>query len=82
MSKIFKSLTLIALSFALSREAFADPTILNQEKFKTHLRWNLFAGKDDVYISKKGSSVFIKTLNVNLLKHLKKILLKWHLRNL
>lgn len=72
MSEIFKSLTFILLCFALSREIFAETTVINQEKFKTHLRWNIFAGKDDVYISKKGSSVFIKTLNVELFEKIKK----------
>jgi len=72
MSKIFKSLTFIFLCFAFSREIIAETTFINQEKFKTHLRWNIFAGKDDVYISKKGSSVFIKTLNVDLFEALKK----------
>lgn len=72
MSEIFKNLTFILLCFALSREIFAETTVINQEKFKTHLRWNIFAGKEDVYISKKGSSVFIKTLNVELFETIKK----------
>ena len=44
----------------------------NLENGKTHLRWNLFAGKEQIVISKRGDKLAIKTLNPVLFKSLKK----------
>lgn len=54
-------------------EVFAE--LVQQRETKTHLRWNLFVNRDMVVIDKKGSSVFIKSLNTDVLAKLKKELL-------
>lgn len=54
----------------LAAGTFAVPSVLadviNQESFKTHLRWNLVVPKDQFYIVKKGDTLFIETVNLQL----------------
>ncbi|MCK5884513.1 MAG: hypothetical protein KAG61_12555, partial [Bacteriovoracaceae bacterium] len=71
MKNLIKILTFTIAMVAFSGQAFSAQ-ILNQVKFKTHLRWNIFADKKDVFVSKKGTSVIIKTLNMNIFDQLKK----------
>jgi hypothetical protein len=48
--------------------ALAD--ILNQETFKTHLRWNLKVPKDQFFITKKDQVLKIETVNLQLFEGL------------
>ena len=70
--RVFKFLTLLVVLFSAG-EVFAE--LVQQNVTKTHLRWNLFVQRDMVVIEKKGSSVFIKSLNSDVLNSLKKELL-------
>ena len=54
--KAFKKLALI-LIFAAINSSLAKDVLITQEKFKTHLRWNIFVNKEDVEIIKKGKIV-------------------------
>ncbi len=45
-------------------------SMVNQEKFKTHLRWTINTAKDQIYLSKNGNVLNIETLNINLYKKL------------
>ncbi len=40
--------------------------VINQETFKTHIRWNLIVPKDQVYIVKKDKALQIETVNLQL----------------
>ncbi len=70
MKNFIKILTFTIPMTFISGHAFAGQ-ILNQVNFKTHLRWNIFANKKDVFVSKKGTDVIIKTLNMNIFDQLK-----------
>lgn len=54
----------IIVSFLASFPVLAD--IINQENFKTHLRWNLSAPKDQIYIVKRDQTLYIETVNLDL----------------
>lgn len=49
----------------------APAQIINQKDYKTHHRWELIAGKEKLFIEKKRETIFIKTLDENLLKGLR-----------
>lgn len=63
-------LTFILGSFFAIAPVLAD--IINQESFKTHLRWNLKVPRDQFVIVKKGETLFIETLNLQLFESLSK----------
>ncbi|HLT22386.1 MAG TPA: tetratricopeptide repeat protein [Bacteriovoracaceae bacterium] len=46
-------------------------SIINQETFSTHLRWNLFGPKSQFEITKRGDALYIETHNQNIFKSLK-----------
>ena len=67
----FRTLALVGFSTAL----FSFPgwaAILTEEKFNTHLRWNLFVGKEEVLVSKTGLGFYIETRNLPLFEKIKK----------
>ena len=67
----FRTLALVGFSTALfSSSGWA--AILTEEKFNTHLRWNLFVGKKEVLVSKTGLGFYIETRNLPLFKKIKK----------
>jgi tetratricopeptide (TPR) repeat protein len=57
-------MTLLAAGTLAVPSVLAD--VINQESFKTHLRWNLVVPKDQFYIVKKGDTLFIETVNLQL----------------
>jgi hypothetical protein len=61
MKRAIKLLTL-CLSLMLMAEGIFAASI-SQEKYKTHLRWNIFVPKEHIAINKKGLTVTINTLN-------------------
>ncbi|MEI8348307.1 MAG: hypothetical protein WCG27_12630, partial [Pseudomonadota bacterium] len=61
MRRAIKFLTLAIGLLALSGGVLAG--LISQEKFKTHLRWNIFVPKDHLAINKKGIKVLINTLD-------------------
>lgn len=54
----------------LENISFAQ-SLVDQEKASTYLRWNFFAGRDQLQFNKRGNKVVIKTLNADLYKNLK-----------
>lgn len=69
MIKLSRLFTTIAFASSLAVScAFAD--VINQETFKTHLRWNLQVPKDQFYINKKEQTLFIETVNLQLFEQL------------
>jgi len=72
IKRVFKFLTLLVAIFAAG-EVFAE--LVQQNVTKTHYRLHLFVQRDMVVIEKRGSSVFIKSLNTGVLNNLKKELL-------
>ena len=67
LSKTLTSLLLFTVFFTPS----AFSSILVEEKFNTHLRWNLFVDKKDVLITKTGLGLYIETFRLPLYKKLK-----------
>ena len=61
-----KFLTKILLVLLISRQVFSK-AIVTQEKASTHLRWNIFAPKDQIVIQKNGRKVSIKLLDQTLI---------------
>ncbi len=69
MKKMFLLfMTLFAASAFSAASVLAD--IFNQETFKTHIRWNLLVPKDQFFINKKESTLFIETVNLELFERL------------
>jgi hypothetical protein len=66
MFSIFMTL-LLASCFAAA-PSFAD--IINQETFKTHLRWNLTVPRDQFFIVKKEGVLNIQTVNLEIFETL------------
>jgi len=58
-SKILTFIYTLTLGYSFLTQA----EILKQEKFKTHLRWNIFITKDLISISKKKNTITIRSLN-------------------
>ena len=70
-----KPTDIIVLFFCLfSALSFAqDPSsAVKEETFKTHLRWNIFAPKNQIVVEKTDKKVLIKSLDDNLLNDIKK----------
>lgn len=68
---IIKILTILLFSFFILENSSHAQALLDQEKATTYLRWNLFAGRDQLQFSKVGNKVVIKTLNQSLFENLK-----------
>ena len=67
---IDKNLMLVLFLVAIfSPPAFC--AILVEEKFNTHLRWNLYVDKKEVLITKTGSGFYIETFELPLYEKLK-----------
>ena len=71
MVKTFKFLTKVALTVACFAASVSNAQTFSPETGKTHLRWNLFAGKEQIVIAKKGDKLTLKTLNPALFEDLK-----------
>ena len=70
MKKTIKNLTFILPLYLLAKSAISQE-VFNQTELKTHLRWNIFADKQELFVVKKGLDIEIKTLNMNLFEALK-----------
>lgn len=70
MKKTIKNLTFILPLAAFTVQGLSQE-LFNQLQFKTHLRWNIFADKQELFVVKKGLDIEIKTLNMNLFEGLK-----------
>jgi outer membrane protein assembly factor BamD (BamD/ComL family) len=68
MNLLPKILTALALTISVFQTTLADS--FNQETFKTHLRWNIVAPRDQVFITKKDQTLVIETLNLQLFEKL------------
>ena len=69
---LYKSLTPVLLFVAFfSSSILALPSILLEEKFNTHLRWNLHVDKKQVLITKTGSGFYIETFQLPLFKRIR-----------
>lgn len=66
LSFLFKTLC-VATSLAASA-VLAD--IIDQETFKTHLRWNLKVPRDQFFIVKRDQTLFIETVNLEMFESL------------
>jgi hypothetical protein len=60
--------TLIVASAFCAASVLAD--VINQENLKTHLRWNLLVPRDQFMIAKRGETLFIETVNLDLFEKL------------
>ena len=65
-----KTLTL-GLLFVVFSSLPAYSSILIEEKFSTHLRWNLYVDKQEVLITKTSSGFYIETFKLPLYRKLK-----------
>ena len=70
-SVTIKFLTKVALALVCFAVSTTQAQIFAPETGKTHLRWNLFAGKEQIVIAKKGDKLTIKTLNPALFEDIK-----------
>jgi hypothetical protein len=61
-------MTLCVASGLCLNAAIAD--IIDQENLKTHLRWNLVVPRDQFFIVKRGQTLFIETVNLELFERL------------
>lgn len=66
-SLVFKILTLI---FVLTGIIFPVHSYVDQEVFKTHLRWSVSADKPSVIVENKNNLLTLKTLNISLFNKL------------
>jgi tetratricopeptide (TPR) repeat protein len=48
----------------------ANADVITQENLKTHLRWNVLVPRDQFFISKKGQTVELQTINLDLFEKL------------
>ncbi|MES2527969.1 MAG: hypothetical protein V4598_12825 [Bdellovibrionota bacterium] len=60
--------TLLLASALTATSVLAD--IVNQETFKTHLRWNLVVPRDQLTVVKRDQTLYIETLNLQLFETL------------
>ncbi|PIR30482.1 MAG: hypothetical protein COV38_05385 [Bdellovibrionales bacterium CG11_big_fil_rev_8_21_14_0_20_38_13] len=70
-SVTIKFLTKVALTLVCFAVSNLQAQIFTPETGKTHLRWNLFAGKEQIVIAKRGDKLTIKTLNPALFEDIK-----------
>lgn len=68
MKLLPRILTALALTISVFQTSLADT--FNQEVFKTHLRWNIIAPRDQVFITKKDQVLTVETLNLQLFEKL------------
>ncbi len=69
MTKFTVLLTTFLFASALTAPSvLAD--IINQETFKTHLRWNLVVPRDQLTVVKRDQTLYIETLNLQLFETL------------
>jgi TolA-binding protein len=61
-------MTLCVASVFAASNVLAD--VVNQEKFKTHLRWNLQVPRDQFYIVKKDQTLRLETVNLALFEQI------------
>jgi hypothetical protein len=61
-------MTLLAASVFAATSVLAD--IINQESFKTHLRWNLLVPREQLFVVKRDQTLFIETVNLDLFEKL------------
>ena len=61
-------MTLCAASVFTASGALAE--VINQENFKTHLRWNLNVPRDQFYVVKKDQALLIETVNLQMFEKL------------
>lgn len=65
------STLLMTLYVATALNAFsAIADIINQENLKTHLRWNLVVPRDQFSIVKRGQTLYIETVNLEMFEKL------------
>jgi hypothetical protein len=60
--------TLYVASTLLAASVLAD--VIDQENLKTHLRWNLIVPRDQFFIVKRGQTLFIETVNLEMFETL------------
>lgn len=60
--------TLFVASALAASSVLAD--IIDQETFKTHLRWNLVVPRDQFYIVKRDQTLYIETVNLKMFETL------------
>ncbi len=70
MKKAIKNFTFILPLYLLTKSGFTQE-VFNQTQLQTHLRWNIFADKQELFVVKNGLDIEIKTLNLNLFESLK-----------
>lgn len=69
MNKFSARLTTLFVASALAASSvLAD--IIDQETFKTHLRWNLLVPRDQFYIVKRDQTLYIETVNLQMFETL------------
>ena len=69
MTKQLVLLTTLFLASAwTATSVLAD--VINQETFKTHLRWNLMVPRDQLTVVKRDQTLYIETLNLQLFETL------------
>ncbi|WP_408097899.1 tetratricopeptide repeat protein [Peredibacter sp. HCB2-198] len=69
MNKLSARLTTLFVASALAASSvLAD--IIDQETFKTHLRWNLMVPRDQFYIVKRDQTLYIETVNLQMFETL------------
>ncbi len=61
-------MTICVASALTATSVLAD--IINQENLKTHLRWNLVVPRDQFYIVKRGETLYIETVNLEMFEAL------------
>ena len=61
-------MTLFVASVVAPSFVLAD--VVNQETFKTHLRWNLLVPRDQIYVVKRDQTLLIETVNLQLFEQL------------
>ncbi|WPU64925.1 tetratricopeptide repeat protein [Peredibacter starrii] len=69
MNKFSARLTTLFVASALAASSvLAD--VIDQETFKTHLRWNLMVPRDQFYIVKRDQTLYIETVNLQMFETL------------
>src|SRR3954468_9027172 len=71
--------TLFVASMLAAYSSLAD--VINQENFKTHLRWNLVVPRDQVVIVKRDQTLNLETLNLQLFETVSNEVAKLKLNN-
>ncbi len=69
MTKLLFSLTTFLIASALTATPVLSD-VINQETFKTHLRWNLVVPRDQLTVVKRDQTLYIETLNLQLFETL------------